>query len=113
MKKLMIVLGFITAILAIVLAVTPLSKIAYIPGILALLFGSVSLFLSKTDTGAKRPIQLMFLLTIIALGLTTYKAIFNTVEVGDTQELEIKEKASEEEAIEELNDLEIDDIEIE
>ena len=51
----------------------------------------------------------MFLITIIALTVTTYKAIFNTVEVGDTQELQDKEAVSEEEAIEELNDIEIED----
>ncbi len=51
----------------------------------------------------------MFLLTIIALSLSTYKTIFTTVEVGDTEELIQKEEESEQEAIETLEDIEIDE----
>ena len=53
------------------------------------------------------------MLTLIALSLTTYKVIFSTVEVGNTEDLEQKESQSEEDAIEELEDLDIDDIEME
>ncbi|WP_431136891.1 FUSC family protein [Psychroserpens mesophilus] len=113
MKKLVVILGFITAILAVFLAVTPLSKIAYIPGIAALFFGIIALYLSKQNQSSKKSIQLIFLLTIIALSVTTYKSVFNTVEVGNTEELIEKENESEEEAIEELEGLEIEEIDIE
>ncbi|MCB0383362.1 MAG: FUSC family protein [Psychroserpens sp.] len=113
MKKLVIILGFISAIFAVVIAVTPLSKIAYIPALAALLFGIISIFLSKEHQDSKKSVQLIFLLTIIALVVTTYKAVFNTVEVGNTEELIEKENESEEDAIEELETLEIDDIDIE
>ena len=83
MKKLVIVLGFIIAILAVVLAVTPLSKIAYIPGVAALILGILAIYLSKQKQGSKKSIQLIFLLTIIALAVTTYKSVFNAVEVGN------------------------------
>ncbi len=109
MKKVVILLAFISAIVAVILAVTPLSKLAYIPGICSLIFGILGLYLSKGEKSSKRTLQLVFLMTIIALGLTTYKAIFNTVEVGDTQELQDKEAESEEAAIDELNDLDIED----
>lgn len=109
----MIILGFISATLAVIFAVTPFSQIAYIPSGLALIFGILALYLSREKKASKKSIQLMFLLTIIALCLTTYKSVFNTVEVGNTDELELKETESQEQAIEELNDLELDESEFE
>ena len=109
MKKLFIILGFITSIFALILAVTPLSKIAYIPAVLALICGVIALMNSKNHPQSKKSIQLIFLMTIIALVLTTYKAIFNTVEVGDTEQLEQTGEQLEEETIQELEGLEIDE----
>jgi len=109
MKRLFIILGFITAVLAVILSVTPFSKIAYIPGIAAFVFGLLAFYLAKQNS--KKSIQLIFLLTIISLSLTTYKAIFNKAELGNTQTLEIKEKESEEKAIEELEGLNLDEFE--
>lgn len=111
MKKLVIILGFISAVIAVLIAITPLSQMAFIPAIIALFLGIVAMYLSKQKQGSKKIIQLLFLLTIIALALTTYKSIFNTVEVGDTQELIDMEEESQEDAINELNDIEIEDIE--
>lgn len=108
MRRLFIILGFVASILAVVLSVTPLSKIAYIPGIFALIFGLVALYLSRQKQYPKKSIQLIFLLTIIALTITTYKAVFNIAEVGDVESLELKEKESEEKAIEELEDLDLE-----
>lgn len=110
MKKLFLILGFITAILALVIAVTPLSKIAYIPSIAALIFGILALYTSKDKQQHKKSIQLIFLMTIIALVVTTYKAVYTTAEVGDTKQLEQKEEQLEEESIQELEDIDIDDI---
>ncbi|WP_091424462.1 FUSC family protein [Formosa sp. Hel1_31_208] len=109
MKKLFVILGFITSIFALILAVTPLSKIAYIPAVLALISGVIALLTSKNHPQLKKSIQLVFLMTIIALVLTTYKAIFNTVEVGDTEQLEQTGEQLEEETIQELEGLEIDE----
>lgn len=39
MRKFLVILGFIAAILAVVLAVTPLSNIALIPAIVAFILG--------------------------------------------------------------------------
>ncbi|WP_299276588.1 FUSC family protein [uncultured Psychroserpens sp.] len=110
MKKLLIILGYIAAILALVLAVTPLFKIAYIPSILALIFGILALVTSKGQQTGKRAIQLVFLMTIIALALTTYKAVFTESEVGNTEQLEQKEDQLEEESIDELEGLDLDEI---
>jgi membrane protein implicated in regulation of membrane protease activity len=109
MRTLFVVLSFIASILSVILAVTPLFKIAFIPSIAALVFGLVALYVSKQKQLPRKSIQLVFLLTIIALSLTTYKSIFSTVEVGDTEELIQKENESEQEAIETLEDIEIDE----
>lgn len=111
MKKLVLILGFVSAILAVILAVTPLFKIAYIPGVLALIFGILAIYLSKQD--AKKSIQLIFLLTIIALALATYKSVFQKVEVGNTEDLIEKENESQEDAIEELEGLDLDESDLE
>lgn len=107
----MLILGFISAILAVLLAVTPLFKIAFIPGVLALIFGILAIYVSKQD--AKKSIQLIFLLTIIALALTTYKSVFQKVEVGNTEDLIEKENESQEDAIEELEGLDLDELDLE
>jgi membrane-bound ClpP family serine protease len=113
MKKLVIVLGFISAILAVILAVTPLFKIAFIPGVTALVFGILAIVILKANKDSKKSIQLIFLLTIIALVVTTYKSVFDTVEVGNTEELIEKENESEEEAIKELEGLDLDESDFE
>lgn len=113
MKKILIILGFITSILAMILAATPLSKIAFIPSIAALIFGVLALILSKDKRESKKSIQLIFLMTIIALALCTYKTIYHTAEVGDTEQLEQKEEQLEEESLEDLEDLDLDNIDLE
>lgn len=109
MKRLLIILGFITAILSVILAVTPLFKLAIFPLIVAFLCGLGILYFSKKDQKKSKSIQYIFLLIIIALGLTVYKAVFVKAEVGDIEELEQREEKSEEEAIELLEDIEIDE----
>jgi hypothetical protein len=115
MRRLFIVLGFITVVLALILAVTPLSQIAYIPAAIALLFAFIAFYLSKQKQYPKKSIQLIFLLSFIALVLTTYKSIFNTAEVGNVDELELREEESlkDSEAILEELDIEIDDSDLE
>ena len=108
MKKLFVVLGFIAAILALILAATPLSKIAFIPSGAALICGIIAIAIKKGDQGSKKSIQLMFLMTIIALVITTYKAVFNMVEVGDTEQLEQTEEQLEEESLQDLEDMDFE-----
>ncbi|RKE94907.1 FUSC family protein [Ichthyenterobacterium magnum] len=110
MRKLLIILGFITATLAVILAVTPLSKMAFIPAILAFIFGLIALKFSKAKQLSKKSIQLIFLLTIISISLATYKTIFQTSEVGDTQELELRDEESVEDSKEILEDLDLDEL---
>jgi uncharacterized membrane protein YjjP (DUF1212 family) len=110
MRKLFIILGFFTAILAVVLAVTPLSNISIIPSIAAFISGLIVFYLSKEKS--KKVVQYIFLLTIISFSITIYKALFNKTEVGNTEELEVRVKESEQDSKEILEDLDIDEIDI-
>ncbi|WP_417866088.1 FUSC family protein [Xanthomarina gelatinilytica] len=113
MRKLFIILGIIASVLALVLSVLPLSNLAYFPAIAALLFGLMSFYISNKNSQSVKTVQLVFLLTIIALSISIYKSIFQTVEVGNTEELQVREQQSEEEAIEELEDLDLEELDLE
>ncbi|MBT8243875.1 MAG: FUSC family protein [Winogradskyella sp.] len=109
MKRLLVILGFITSVLAVILAVTPLFKIAVFPVIAAFLCGLGLLYLTKKKQIKTKAIQYVFLLSIISLGFIIYKSVFYKAEIGDTEELEQREDKSEEDAIELLEDIEIDE----
>lgn len=113
MKKTFTILAIITSVIAIIISVLPLSNLAIIPCVIALICGWVAYYLSKKSGEVKKIIQFTFLLTLIALAISTFKSFFNTVEVKNTKALETKEAESKEEAIEELNELDIDDLELE
>ena len=102
MRQLFIILGLISAIFAVILAVLPLSNFAFFPAIAGLLFGILAFLKGRKENKPKHTIQLIFLLTIIALALATYKSITATTEVGNTEQLEQRDQESEENAIEEL-----------
>ena len=105
MRILFTVLGLIAAILAIILSVLPLEKIALIPAILALVFALIGLFMSKSD--GKKLINFTFLLTLIAFVIIIYKFIFTAdSEVSVDENFIEQNEKSEEKAIEELEDLE-------
>lgn len=108
MKQLFIILGVISAVLTTIFSVLPLSNLAIFPGIAAIIFGGMAYYLSKKAGYVKKIIPFTLLLTALALSLTAYKAIFTTVEVVDTEELINKEESFEQEAIEELEDLDLD-----
>ncbi len=108
MRRLFVILGLIASVFSVILSVTPLSKIGYIPAVVALIFGAIAFYFSKQKQYPIKSIQLIFLLTIISLTITTYKAVFTIVEVGNMEGLELKEKESEEKAIEELEGLDLE-----
>lgn len=97
------------SIIAVILAVTPLFKIAIFPIVIALFCGIAIYFFTKKDGKKTKSIQYIFLLIIISLSILIYKSVFSEAEVGDIEELEKREDKSEEEAIELLEGIEIDD----
>jgi predicted membrane protein len=113
MKKAFTILAIIASFLAIILAVLPVSNLAIIPAIIALIFGLIAFYLSKKSGHVKKIIQFTLFLSIISISIVVYKALFTATEIGNTEKLIEKEKESEEEAIEELEGLELDDLELE
>ena len=109
MKKLLITLGFISAILATILAVTPLSNLAIFPIIAGFICGIVIVFLSKKEKQKPKTIQYIFLLVIISLSITIYKGVFTTLEVGDTEQLKERDEENLEDSKEILEGLDIDE----
>ena len=104
MKLLFSILGLISSIIAIILAILPMEKIALIPAISAFVFAIIAWYLSKNES--KKLIKLIFLVTIIALVLITYKSIFSgEYEVTADENFIEKNQQSEEKAIEELEEL--------
>ncbi|MFH4968147.1 FUSC family protein [Gaetbulibacter sp. M240] len=110
MKKLFTILALIAAILAIILAVLPVSNLAVFPSIAALVFGSLAFYFSKKSGEVKKLVQFSFLLTTAALVLVIYKAIFTETEVSNTETLDAKETQFKEDAIEELEELNIEEL---
>lgn len=111
MKALFSILGLIAAILAAILAVLPLEKIAIIPVIAALVFGIIAWILSKNES--KKFLKFTFLVTLIAIVIILYKSIFaGDPEVSVDENFIEQNEKSEEKAIEELEDLpELDNFE--
>ena len=109
LKKIFIIIGFIAAILAVVLAVTPLSNLAFAPIIVAFVCGLLVVFISKKEQSKTKTIQYIFLMVVIALSLTIYKSIFSTSEIGDTEQLEQRDEENLEDSKDILEDIEIDE----
>lgn len=110
-KKIVIILGFIAAVLAVILAVTPLSNLAVIPIIMAFICGLLIVFMSKKDKTKTKSIQYIFLMIIIALTLTIYKSVYYTSEVGNTEQLEQRDEENLEDSKELLEDIDIEELE--
>lgn len=104
MKLLFSILGLISSILAVILAVLPMEKIAIIPAIAALLFSAIAFYMSKNES--KKLIHFVFFVTLMAIVIIAYKSIFTTdAEVITDDTFIEKTKESEEKAIEELENL--------
>ena len=108
-KKVFVVIGFISAILAVVLAVAPASNLAVLPIIVAFLSGLIVLFLSKKQNTKTKTIQYIFLLVIISLSLTIYKSVFSTTALVNNEQLELPNEENLEDSKEILEDIEIDE----
>ena len=108
-KKLFIILGFIAAVFAVILAVTPLSNLAIVPIIVAFICGLIILYITRKQEVKTKTIQYIFLMVIIALVLTVYKSVTDTKEIGDVEQLEQRDEENLEDSKELLKDIEIDE----
>ncbi|MBT8309997.1 MAG: FUSC family protein [Flavobacteriaceae bacterium] len=106
MRYTYIFLGLLAAIIALALSILPFGLIALIPAIIGLILGYLASKASKQQGKSKLPASLIFLLSIIALVITSYRTVFTENKVETDTEFIEKEKESKEEALEELEELE-------
>lgn len=114
MKKTTRILATVFAVIAIVLSVLPLYSIAVFPLIAAVLCLIIAYRLSKKSGDVNKIIQFTLFLVLISAGLIIYKAGFNkTEQIKETPEMVEKETESKKEAIKELEDLDLEDLDLE
>ena len=105
MRILFSILGLIAAILAVILAILPLEKIALIPAITSLVFILIAFLISKNE--GKKLIKFTLIVALIASAIIAYKYIFESEShVKIDKDFIEKNEQSEEKAIEELESLE-------
>lgn len=92
MRLIYIILGLITSILAVVLAILPGFIVSFIPAILAIIFGLLGFLKSKKEHKPTHTTQLIFLLTIIALAIASYQSLYSTTYYEEGEHLEIQEE---------------------
>ena len=85
MKKTVIIIGFLSGIAAVILAVTKFYTLAITPIVMAFVSGLLLLYLSKNEPKKINPIQYIFLFVIISLGLTIYKGVSSSL-IPETNE---------------------------
>lgn len=109
MRRFVIISGFICAIIAVIIGVTPLYKLSIIPSILAIISLGILWYVSKKNNNPSKFIQYIGILIVIAISMSIYKTVFNNNELQNTEELEQKEDESVEDSIEILEDLDIEE----
>lgn len=87
MKNILIIIGFITALIATVLSATKFYSFSVLPIIVAFISGLVLLFITKKTQSKTKPIQYIFLLVIMSLGLTIYKNVTIKPESIETEQI--------------------------
>lgn len=110
MRNFIKIIAFIAAILALILAVTPLSNIAIFPLLLAIVLSILLYILSKKQDKSNKPVQYILLLCVVAMGFMIYKSLFtqSVVKEEAKEEMNVKEQESQEESLKELEALDID-----
>lgn len=85
----------------------PVYKLAFIPALIAILFGVLSFLKIKKEDTPKILVYSIFIISALALIIIVYRYALVKPEVGNIENFEQREKDSEKEAIEELENIEI------
>ena len=108
MRLPLIIISIITAIIGLALSILPFGVIAILPIVIAIVSGFIAFKISRKENKSNNIIKGVFLIIIISLALTIYNS-FKVNEIVEDTESIIKENQSEEDAIEELESIEIED----
>lgn len=105
MRTIFITLAIITALLGLALSILPFGEIAFIPIFSSFVFGIFAYRISHNK--GTTIIKITFLVSIIALALSIYNTLKPNEIVEDQEQIKL-EIQSEEEDLEELEDLDIE-----
>jgi len=108
MRLTLIIISIISAILGLALSILPFGSIAILPIAIAFISGVLAFKISRKEGKNNNIVKVIFIVVIVSLGLTIYNSL-NTNEIIEDKESITKENESEEDAIEELESLEIED----
>jgi len=108
MRLLVTTLAVLTAIIGLVLSILPFGTIALLPIILAFILTFIAYKMAQKEQANTKFSKVIFLLTIIAFVLSLYRIVFDENVVENDIETIEKEKQSKEDAIEELEELDIE-----
>ena len=109
MRLTLIILSIISAILGLALSILPFGNIAILPIVISFISGLIAFKISQKENNSANIVKGVFVVLIISLGLTMYNSFKTNEVIEDTQKAIIKENQSEEDALEELESIEIED----
>lgn len=109
MRSLVTTLAVLAALLGLALTILPFGIIALIPIVIAFILGYVAFKMTVKEGKNTKFVKVIFLITIVALALSIYRSVFDENVVEDDIETIEKEQKSEEDAIEELEGIDIED----
>lgn len=109
MRLIFSILALIAAILGLALSVLPFGSLAFIPILPGLIFVLIAYKAPKKDEKKASGLKFIFLLLIIALGLTIYRSVYDKNVIADDIEIIQNEEESLEDAKKKLEDIEIDE----
>jgi hypothetical protein len=109
MRLIITTLAIIAAILGLALSILPFGNIALIPIVIAFILGFIAFKMAQKEGKNTKLVKVVFLITIVGLGMSIYRSVFDENVVEEDIETINRDKASEEDAIEELEDLDIEE----
>jgi len=108
MRLTLIIISIISALIGLALSILPFGSIAVVPIVIAFVSGLIAFKTSQKEGRNTNIIKGVFLILIISLGLTIYNTLKTNEVIEDTESI-LNDNQSEEDAIEELESLEIED----
>ena len=109
MRTLLIIVGFLAAVLGLIMTILPFGALGFIPVALALIIGILSLRMSRTEGASTTPSKLIIILGGLGLILGIYRTVFDKNVVTEDEEIIRQDEESLEDAKKELEDIEIDE----
>lgn len=108
MRLTLIIISIISAIIGLALSILPFGSIAILPIVVSFISGLIAFKISQKENKSTNIVKGVFLIVIISLGLTVYNSLSANEIIEDSESI-TKENQSDEDAIEELESLEIED----